>query len=81
MFTLCACVVAVGRCLDAVRCVLPREAAMTLTVGWYGHCHGPGTDNGRREWDVFCRYLLGTMGYDEAAMFCLQKVGRFFKVF
>lgn len=54
---------------------------MTFTVGWYSHCHGPGTDNGRREWDVFCRYLLGTMGYDEAAMFCLQKVSRFFKVF
>ena len=47
---------------------------MQVYVGWYNHCHGPGSNDGFREWDMFCRFLLGMIGYDETAMTCLLKV-------
>merc|ERR1719431_1614452 len=50
--------------LAAVKLLLPRELAMLLHSSWYSARHAPGPcPPPGKEWDMFCRTLLGLAGY------------------
>ena len=54
----------VGRALEAVEHLLPRELAQSLHGSWYAKRHAPGPLlNRAAEWDMFCKFLLGMSGY------------------
>ena len=54
----------VTRALEAIKTLLPRDLATLLHVTWYNDRHAPGPCPAPdKEWDMFCRTLLGLAGY------------------
>lgn len=54
----------VGRCLRALRAVLPSQLGLQLLVKWYGARNAPGTKdlNTVQEWTMFCAVLTELIG-------------------
>lgn len=54
----------VFKALSAVKLLLPRELSVLLHSTWYSARHAPGPCPAPgKEWDMFCRTLLGLAGY------------------
>ena len=54
----------VSLALAAIKLLLPRELATLLHSTWYNDRHAPGPCPAPdKEWDMFCRTLLGLAGY------------------
>ena len=54
----------VSLALAAIKQLLPRDLATLLHVTWYNDRHAPGPCPAPdKEWDMFCRTLLGLAGY------------------
>nr|XP_061821876.1 anaphase-promoting complex subunit 1 [Nerophis lumbriciformis] len=54
----------VRKCLQAIRFILPKEAAMKVLVKWYTICNAPGGISAHAEWNLFVTCFLTLMGYN-----------------
>ncbi|KAM9809546.1 anaphase-promoting complex subunit 1 [Syngnathus typhle] len=54
----------VRKCLQAVRFILPKEAAMKVLVKWYTIYNAPGGASPHSEWNLFVTCFLKLMGYN-----------------
>ncbi|XP_041866489.1 anaphase-promoting complex subunit 1 isoform X2 [Melanotaenia boesemani] len=54
----------VRKCLQAVRFILPKEAAMKVLVKWYNIYNAPGGPSAHAEWNLFVTCFLTLMGYN-----------------
>ncbi|XP_019719671.1 anaphase-promoting complex subunit 1 [Hippocampus comes] len=54
----------VRKCLQAIRFILPKEAAMKVLVKWYTIYNAPGGTSGHGEWNLFVTCFLKLMGYN-----------------
>uniref|UniRef100_G3N8P6 Anaphase promoting complex subunit 1 n=1 Tax=Gasterosteus aculeatus aculeatus TaxID=481459 RepID=G3N8P6_GASAC len=56
--------VAVRKCLQAIRFILPKEAAMKVLVKWYNIYNAPGGPSPHAEWNLFVTCFMTLMGYN-----------------
>ncbi|XP_031695585.1 anaphase-promoting complex subunit 1-like, partial [Anarrhichthys ocellatus] len=54
----------VRKCLQAVRFILPKEAAMKVLVKWYNIYNAPGGPSSHAEWNLFVTCFMTLMGYN-----------------
>ncbi|CAG6016544.1 unnamed protein product [Menidia menidia] len=54
----------VRKCLQAIRFILPKEAAMKVLVKWYNVYNAPGGQSAHAEWNQFVTCFLTLMGYN-----------------
>ncbi|XP_068590515.1 anaphase-promoting complex subunit 1 isoform X2 [Cebidichthys violaceus] len=54
----------VRKCLQAVRFILPKEAAMKVLVKWYNIYNAPGGPSAHAEWNLFVTCFMTLMGYN-----------------
>ncbi|XP_054654988.1 anaphase-promoting complex subunit 1 isoform X1 [Dunckerocampus dactyliophorus] len=54
----------VRKCLQAIRFILPKEAAMKVLVKWYTIFNAPGGISAHAEWNLFVTCFLSLMGYN-----------------
>lgn len=54
----------VRKCLQAIRFILPKEAAMKVMVKWYNIYNAPGGPSAHAEWSLFVTCLMTLMGYN-----------------
>ncbi|KAM4592171.1 anaphase-promoting complex subunit 1 isoform 1-T1 [Odontesthes bonariensis] len=54
----------VRKCLQAIRFILPKEAAMKVLVKWYNIYNAPGGPSAHAEWNQFVTCFLTLMGYN-----------------
>ncbi|XP_077585962.1 anaphase-promoting complex subunit 1 isoform X1 [Stigmatopora nigra] len=54
----------VKKCLQAIRFILPKEAAMKVLVKWYTINNAPGGTSVHSEWNYFVTCFLSLMGYN-----------------
>uniref|UniRef100_A0A8C5E962 Anaphase-promoting complex subunit 1 n=1 Tax=Gouania willdenowi TaxID=441366 RepID=A0A8C5E962_GOUWI len=56
--------VLVRKCLQAIRFILPKDAAMKVLVKWYNIYNAPGGPSAHAEWNLFVTCLMTLMGYN-----------------
>uniref|UniRef100_A0AAQ6AHN8 Anaphase-promoting complex subunit 1 n=1 Tax=Amphiprion ocellaris TaxID=80972 RepID=A0AAQ6AHN8_AMPOC len=61
---LCVCFEEVRKCLQAIRFILPKEAAMKVLVKWYNIYNAPGGPSAHAEWNLFVTCFMTLMGYN-----------------
>uniref|UniRef100_A0AAQ5ZJ60 Anaphase-promoting complex subunit 1 n=1 Tax=Amphiprion ocellaris TaxID=80972 RepID=A0AAQ5ZJ60_AMPOC len=54
----------VRKCLQAIRFILPKEAAMKVLVKWYNIYNAPGGPSAHAEWNLFVTCFMTLMGYN-----------------
>ncbi|XP_061646236.1 anaphase-promoting complex subunit 1 [Phyllopteryx taeniolatus] len=54
----------VRKCLQAIRFILPKDAAMKVLVKWYTIYNAPGGTSAHGEWNLFVTCFLTLMGYN-----------------
>lgn len=54
----------VKKCLQAIRFILPKEAALKVLVKWYNMYNAPGGPSAHVEWSLFVTCLMTLMGYN-----------------
>ncbi|XP_063347765.1 anaphase-promoting complex subunit 1 [Pelmatolapia mariae] len=54
----------VRKCLETIRFVLPKEAAMKVLVKWYNIYNAPGGPSAHTEWSLFVTCFMTLMGYN-----------------
>uniref|UniRef100_A0A668RQ46 Anaphase-promoting complex subunit 1 n=1 Tax=Oreochromis aureus TaxID=47969 RepID=A0A668RQ46_OREAU len=54
----------VRKCLEAIRFILPKEAAMKVLVKWYNIYNAPGGPSAHTEWSLFVTCFMTLMGYN-----------------
>ncbi|XP_041646120.1 anaphase-promoting complex subunit 1 [Cheilinus undulatus] len=54
----------VKKCLQAIRFILPKEAAMKVLVKWYNIYNAPGGPSAHAEWNLFVTCFMTLMGYN-----------------
>ncbi|XP_034966996.2 anaphase-promoting complex subunit 1 isoform X4 [Zootoca vivipara] len=54
----------VKRCLQGIKCILPREVAVQMLVRWYNAYNAPGGPSYYSEWNLFVTCLMNMMGYN-----------------
>uniref|UniRef100_UPI003AAE3DC1 anaphase-promoting complex subunit 1 n=1 Tax=Centroberyx gerrardi TaxID=166262 RepID=UPI003AAE3DC1 len=54
----------VRKCLQAIRFILPKEAAMKVLVKWYNIYNAPGGPSSHAEWNLFVTCFMTLMGYN-----------------
>ncbi|KAE8280832.1 Anaphase-promoting complex subunit 1 [Larimichthys crocea] len=54
----------VRKCLQAIRFILPKEAAMKVLVKWYNIYNAPGGPSAHAEWNLFVTCFMMLMGYN-----------------
>ncbi|KAM7408400.1 hypothetical protein PAMA_002224 [Pampus argenteus] len=54
----------VRKCLQAIRFILPKEAAMKVLVKWYNIYNAPGGPSAHTEWNLFVTCFMTLMGYN-----------------
>ncbi|KAM8859323.1 anaphase-promoting complex subunit 1 isoform 2-T2 [Spinachia spinachia] len=54
----------VRKCLQAIRFILPKEAAMKVLVKWYNIYNAPGGPSPHAEWNLFVTCFMTLMGYN-----------------
>lgn len=54
----------VTKCLQAIRFILPKEAAMKVLVKWYNIYNAPGGLSIHAEWNLFVTCFMTLMGYN-----------------
>ncbi|KAM3605750.1 uncharacterized protein V6R79_003985 [Siganus canaliculatus] len=54
----------VRKCLQAIRFILPKEAAMKVLVKWYNIYNAPGGPSSHAEWSLFVTCFMTLMGYN-----------------
>lgn len=54
----------VRKCLQAIRFILPKEAAMKVLVKWYNIYNAPGGTSAHAEWNLFVTCFMTLMGYN-----------------
>ncbi|KAK9541139.1 hypothetical protein VZT92_001206 [Zoarces viviparus] len=54
----------VRKCLQAVRFILPKDAAMKVLVKWYNIYNAPGGPSAHAEWNLFVTCFMTLMGYN-----------------
>ncbi|CAN9499595.1 unnamed protein product [Ophioblennius macclurei] len=54
----------VTKCLQAIRFILPKEAAMKVLVKWYNIYNAPGGLRVHAEWSLFVTCFMTLMGYN-----------------
>ncbi|XP_017288052.1 anaphase-promoting complex subunit 1 isoform X2 [Kryptolebias marmoratus] len=54
----------VRKCLQSIRFILPKEAAMKVLVKWYNIYNAPGGPSAHAEWSQFVTCFLTLMGYN-----------------
>ncbi|XP_034407430.1 anaphase-promoting complex subunit 1 isoform X2 [Cyclopterus lumpus] len=54
----------VRKCLQAIRFILPKEAAMKVLVKWYNIYNAPGGPSAHVEWNLFVTCFMTLMGYN-----------------
>ncbi|XP_013766436.1 anaphase-promoting complex subunit 1 [Pundamilia nyererei] len=54
----------VRKCLEAFRFILPKEAAMKVSVKWYNIYNAPGGPSAHTEWSLFVTCFMTLMGYN-----------------
>uniref|UniRef100_A0AAX7SKU4 Anaphase-promoting complex subunit 1 n=1 Tax=Astatotilapia calliptera TaxID=8154 RepID=A0AAX7SKU4_ASTCA len=52
------------KCLEAIRFILPKEAAMKVLVKWYNIYNAPGGPSAHTEWSLFVTCFMTLMGYN-----------------
>uniref|UniRef100_A0A4W6EW10 Anaphase-promoting complex subunit 1 n=1 Tax=Lates calcarifer TaxID=8187 RepID=A0A4W6EW10_LATCA len=52
------------KCLQAIRFILPKEAAMKVLVKWYNIYNAPGGPSAHAEWNLFVTCFMTLMGYN-----------------
>uniref|UniRef100_A0A665TCL0 Anaphase-promoting complex subunit 1 n=1 Tax=Echeneis naucrates TaxID=173247 RepID=A0A665TCL0_ECHNA len=52
------------KCLQAIRLILPKEAAMKVLVKWYNIYNAPGGPSAHAEWNLFVTCFMTLMGYN-----------------
>ncbi|KAK0145167.1 Anaphase-promoting complex subunit 1 [Merluccius polli] len=61
----------VRKCLQAIRFILPKDAAMKVLVKWYNTYNAPGGPSSHAEWNQFVTCFLSLLGYNTGAT-CLD---------
>uniref|UniRef100_A0A672FMK0 Anaphase-promoting complex subunit 1 n=1 Tax=Salarias fasciatus TaxID=181472 RepID=A0A672FMK0_SALFA len=56
--------ISVSKCLQAIRFILPKEAAMKVLVKWYNIYNAPGGLSVHAEWSLFVTCFMTLMGYN-----------------
>ncbi|XP_068597126.1 anaphase-promoting complex subunit 1 [Brachionichthys hirsutus] len=54
----------VRKCLQSIRFILPKEAAMKVLVKWYNIYNAPGGPSAHAEWNLFVTCFMTLMGYN-----------------
>ncbi|XP_054606223.2 anaphase-promoting complex subunit 1 isoform X3 [Nothobranchius furzeri] len=54
----------VQKCLQAIRFILPKDAAMKVLVKWYNIYNAPGGSSAHAEWSLFVTCFMTLMGYN-----------------
>ncbi|CAJ1067046.1 anaphase-promoting complex subunit 1 isoform X1 [Xyrichtys novacula] len=54
----------VRKCLQAIRFILPKDAAMKVLVKWYNIYNAPGGPSAHSEWNLFVTCFMSLMGYN-----------------
>uniref|UniRef100_A0A2K6DAI7 Anaphase-promoting complex subunit 1 n=1 Tax=Macaca nemestrina TaxID=9545 RepID=A0A2K6DAI7_MACNE len=54
----------VQTCLQAIKCILPKEIAVQMLVKWYNVHSAPGGPSYHSEWNLFVTCLMNMMGYN-----------------
>uniref|UniRef100_A0A8D2Q5M5 Anaphase-promoting complex subunit 1 n=1 Tax=Varanus komodoensis TaxID=61221 RepID=A0A8D2Q5M5_VARKO len=54
----------VKRCLQGIKCILPKEVAVQMLVRWYNAYNAPGGPSYYSEWNLFVTCLMNMMGYN-----------------
>uniref|UniRef100_A0A671WPK9 Anaphase promoting complex subunit 1 n=1 Tax=Sparus aurata TaxID=8175 RepID=A0A671WPK9_SPAAU len=54
----------VRKCLQAIRFILPKDAAMKVLVKWYNIYNAPGGPSAHAEWSLFVTCFMTLMGYN-----------------
>ncbi|KAM3862835.1 anaphase-promoting complex subunit 1 [Diretmus argenteus] len=54
----------VRKSLQAIRFILPKEAAMKVLVKWYNTYNAPGGPSSHAEWNLFVTCFMTLMGYN-----------------
>ncbi|XP_020508782.2 anaphase-promoting complex subunit 1 [Labrus bergylta] len=54
----------VRKCLQAIRFILPKDAAMKVLVKWYNIYNAPGGPSAHAEWNLFVTCFMTLMGYN-----------------
>ncbi|XP_011601409.2 anaphase-promoting complex subunit 1 [Takifugu rubripes] len=54
----------VRKCLQAIRFILPKDAAMKVLVKWYNIYNAPGGPSAHAEWNQFVTCFMTLMGYN-----------------
>nr|XP_020664001.1 anaphase-promoting complex subunit 1 [Pogona vitticeps] len=54
----------VKRCLQGIKCILPKEIAVQMLVRWYNAYNAPGGPSYYSEWNLFVTCLMNMMGYN-----------------
>ncbi|NXU65980.1 APC1 protein, partial [Horornis vulcanius] len=54
----------VKKCLEGVKAILPKEAAVQMLVKWYNAYNAPGGPSYHSEWNLFVTCLMNMMGYN-----------------
>ncbi|XP_061600875.1 anaphase-promoting complex subunit 1 isoform X1 [Cololabis saira] len=54
----------VRKCLQAIRFILSKEAAMKVLVKWYNIYNAPGGPSAHAEWNLFVTCFMTLMGYN-----------------
>ncbi|XP_076016530.1 anaphase-promoting complex subunit 1 isoform X2 [Genypterus blacodes] len=54
----------VRKCLQAIRFILPKEAAMKVLVKWYNIYNAPGGPSAHAEWNLFVTCFMTLLGYN-----------------
>ncbi|KAJ3609963.1 hypothetical protein NHX12_022057 [Muraenolepis orangiensis] len=54
----------VKKCLQAIRFILPKNAAMKVLVKWYNTYNAPGGPSSHTEWNQFVTCFLSLLGYN-----------------
>uniref|UniRef100_A0A673CEI6 Anaphase-promoting complex subunit 1 n=1 Tax=Sphaeramia orbicularis TaxID=375764 RepID=A0A673CEI6_9TELE len=62
--TLSLFIFVVRKCLQAIRFILPKEAAMKVLVKWYNIYNAPGGPSAHAEWNLFVTCFMTLMGYN-----------------
>ncbi|KAM9365814.1 anaphase-promoting complex subunit 1 isoform 2-T3 [Pholidichthys leucotaenia] len=58
----------VKKCLQAIRLILPKEAAMKVLVKWYNIYNAPGGPTAHAEWNMFVTCFMTLMGYSTESL-------------
>ena len=64
------------KCLQAVKLILPKDAAAKALIKWYNVYNAPGGPSMHLEWSLFVTCFLRLMGYNTDRLVWTRDVSR-----